>query len=188
MATEDLRINIKELQYDRQRLSALVFQPLQEIKDFVARNLRLDEVDHIVLLLRNAIRSDTLRTLTDGEALIAVLNLYYGKDNLRVVQRLLKKINCHDLLQVVSEWESRNNPVHPRVFQGTSSSVFHLLFIVWPTRYQDIRPALCKWFYLALIVYYKSLESLILSCRIFSWIPWGWHDKLFKYYDHWENH
>lgn len=117
MATEDLRINIKELQCDRQRLSGLVFEPLQAIKDFVARNLRLDEVDHIVSLLRNAIRSDTLRTVTDGEALIAVLNLYYGKDNLRVVLRLLQKINCHDLLQVVSDWDSSNNPVHPRVFQ-----------------------------------------------------------------------
>lgn len=123
MAADEFKINIQGLRFDRQRLSELVFEPLQEIKDFVARNLRLDEVEHIVGFLRNVIRSDTLRTVTDGEALIAVLNLYYGKDNLRVIQRLLKKINCHDLLQVVNDWEARNNPVDTRVFQGTSSSL-----------------------------------------------------------------
>ena len=127
MATEDFKINIQGLRYDRKRLSEVVFEPLQEIKDFVARNLRSDEVDHIITFLRNAIRSDTLRNVTDGEALIAVLNLYYGKDNLRVVQRLLKKINCHDLLQVMSDWESSNNPVDTRVFQGTSSLVSYRL-------------------------------------------------------------
>lgn len=121
MAAEDSKINIRSLRYDRQRLSELVFEPLQEIKDFVARNLRLDEVDNIVGFLGNVIRRDTLKTVTDGEALIAVLNLYYGKDNLRVLQRLLKKINCIDLLQVLNEWESSNNPVDTRVFQGTSS-------------------------------------------------------------------
>lgn len=121
MAAEDSKINIRSLRYDRQRLSELVFEPLQEIKDFVARNLRLDEVDNIVGFLGNVIRRDTLKTVTDGEALIAVLNLYYGKDNLRVLQRLLKKTNCIDLLQVLNEWESSNNPVDTRVFQGTSS-------------------------------------------------------------------
>lgn len=123
MAADNYKIDIQSLRYDRQRLSELVFEPLQEIKDFVARNLRLDEVDNIVGFLGNVIRSDTLKTVTDGEALIAVLNLYYGKDNLRVLQRLLKKINCNDLLQVLNEWESSNNPVEPRVFQGTSSFV-----------------------------------------------------------------
>ncbi|KAL9989259.1 hypothetical protein ACROYT_G003791 [Oculina patagonica] len=117
MAADAYKIDVQSLRYDRQRLSELVFEPLQEIKDFVARNLRLDEVDNIVGFLGNVIRSDTLKTVTDGEALIAVLNLYYGKDNLRVLQRLLKKINCNDLLQVLNEWEASNNPVDPRVFQ-----------------------------------------------------------------------
>lgn len=115
--------NIQGLRYDRERLTELVFEPLQDIKDFVARKLRLDEVDNIVGFLRNVIRSDTLKTVTDGEALIAVLNLYYGEDNLRVLQRLLKKINCFDLLEVLNEWEASNNPVDLRVFQGTSSYV-----------------------------------------------------------------
>lgn len=146
MATEAFKINIQGLRFDRKRLSEVVFEPLQEIKDFVARNLRSDEVDHIITFLRNAIRSDTLRNVTDGEALIAVLNLYYGKDNLRVVQRLLKKINCHDLLQVMSDWESSNNPVDTRVFQGTSSLVSYRLLTL------DIValfcPVLCKYMYL----------------------------------------
>lgn len=123
MASDDFEVTIQGLRYDRQRLTELVFEPLQEIKDFVARNLRLDEVDNIVEFLGNVIRRDTLRTVTDGEALVAVLNLYYGKDNLRVLQRLLKKINCNDLFQVLTDWETRNNPVDTRVFQGTSSLV-----------------------------------------------------------------
>lgn len=117
MATEDFQDILERLYYDRRLLSALVFEPLQEIKDFVARNLRSDEIPRITGLLGNAIRSDTLRTITDGEALIAVLNLYYGKDNLRVLQRLLRKINCHDLLEVLSEWDVRSNPVNSRVFR-----------------------------------------------------------------------
>lgn len=117
MATEDFQDILERLYYDRRLLSALVFEPLQEIKDFVARNLRSDEIPRIAGLLGNAIRSDTLRTITDGEALIAVLNLYYGKDNLRVLQRLLRKINCHDLLEILSEWDVRSNPVNSRVFR-----------------------------------------------------------------------
>lgn len=120
MATEDFQDILERLYYDRRLLSALVFEPLQEIKDFVARNLRSDEIPRIAGLLGNAIRSDTLRTITDGEALIAVLNLYYGKDNLRVLQRLLRKINCHDLLEILSEWDVRSNPVNSRVFRGMS--------------------------------------------------------------------
>ena len=126
MAADDFQVIIESLYYERQRLSALVFEPLQEIKDFIARNLRSDEVAGIVGFLGNAIRSDTLRNVTDGEALIAVLNLYYGKDNLRVLQRLLKKINCHDLLEILNDWEVRKNPVDPRVFRGTSSNPFIL--------------------------------------------------------------
>lgn len=126
MAADDFQFSTVGLQYERQKLSALVFDPLQEIKDFVARNLRSEEVALIVECLRNAIRSDTLRTVTDGEALIAVLNLYYGKDNLRVLQRLLKKINCYDLLQILNDWNVRKNPVNPRVFRGTSSKIFRV--------------------------------------------------------------
>ena len=121
MAADNFEFDIQGLRYDRERLSELVFEPLQEIKDFVARKLRLDEVYNIVGFLRNVIRSDTLKNVTDGEALIAVLNLYYGQDNLRVLQRLLKKINCFDLLEVLNEWEASNNPVDTRAFQGTSS-------------------------------------------------------------------
>lgn len=120
MATEDFQDILERLYYDRRLLSALVFEPLQEIKDFVARNLRSDEIPRIAGFLGNAIRSDTLRTITDGEALIAVLNLYYGKDNLRVLQRLLRKINCYDLLEILSEWDVRSNPVNSRVFRGMS--------------------------------------------------------------------
>ena len=137
MAADDFQISVEGLHYERQKLSALVFDPLQEIKDFVARNLRSDEVDDIVECLRNVIRSDTLRTVTDGEALIAVLNLYYGKDNLRVLQRLLKKINCYDLLQILNDWNASNNPVSTRVFRGTSSNiVFRVcLHMTWIKRY-----------------------------------------------------
>lgn len=120
MAADNFEFDMQGLRYDRERLSELVFEPLQEIKDFVARKLTLDEVDNIVGFLRNVIRSDTLKTVTDGEALIAVLDLYYGQDNLRVLQRLLKKINCFDLLEVLNEWEASNNPVDTRAFQGTS--------------------------------------------------------------------
>ena len=121
MATDDFQVSIENLYYERQRLSALVFKPLQEIKDFVAQNLRPDEIARIVGFLGNAIRSDTLRTITDGEALLAVLNLYYGKDNLRVLQRLLRKINCHDLLDILNDWDVTSNPVDTQVFRGTSS-------------------------------------------------------------------
>lgn len=142
MASDNFAITTQGLRYDRQRLTELVFEPLQEIKDFVARNLRLDEVDDIVEFLGNVIRSDTLRTVTDGDALVAVLNLYYGKDNLRVLQRLLKKINCIDLLQVLTDWEARNNPVDTRVFQGTSPLVQYRLFTFDPKRF--LCPVLCK--------------------------------------------
>lgn len=118
MAADDFEFNIQGLRSDREKLSELVFEPLQEIKDFVARKLRLDEVDNIVGFLQNVIRTDTLKTVTDGEALIAVLNLYYGQDNLRVLQRLLRKINCFDLLEVLNEWEASNNPVDTRAFQA----------------------------------------------------------------------
>lgn len=117
MATDDFQVSIGNLYYERQRLSALVFKPLQEIKDFVAQNLRPDEIARIVGFLGNAIRSDTLRTITDGEALLAVLNLYYGKDNLRVLQRLLRKINCHDLLDILNDWDVTSNPVDTQVFR-----------------------------------------------------------------------
>ena len=136
MATEDFQDILECLYSDRRRLSSLIFEPLQEIKDFVARNLRSDEIPHIAGLLGNAIRSDTLRTITDGEALIAVLNLYYGKDNLRVLQRLLRKINCHDLLEILNEWDVRSNPVNSRVFRGMSWSfliyIFSLFVFFWP--------------------------------------------------------
>lgn len=128
MAADDFQISIENLHYERERLTSLVFEPLQEIKDFVARNLRSEEIARMVGFLRNVIRSDTLRTVTDGEALIAVLNLYYGKDNLRVLQRLLNKINCHDLLEILNDWDGRNNPVDTRVFRGTSSNTFPYLF------------------------------------------------------------
>ena len=128
MAADDFQISIENLHYERERLTSLVFEPLQEIKDFVARNLRSEEIARMVGFLRNVIRSDTLRTVTDGEALIAVLNLYYGKDNLRVLQRLLNKINCHDLLEILNDWNGRNNPVDTRVFRGTSSNTFPYLF------------------------------------------------------------
>lgn len=128
MAADDFQISIENLHYERERLTSLVFEPLQEIKDFVARNLRSEEIARMVGFLRNVIRSDTLRTVTDGEALIAVLNLYYGKDNLRVLQRLLNKINCHDLLEILNDWDGRNNPVDTRVFRGTSSNTCPYLF------------------------------------------------------------
>lgn len=117
MTAEGVQISVEGLHYERQKLSALVFDPLQEVKDFLARNLRSKEVDRIVECLRYAIRRDTLKTVTDGEALIAVLNLYYGKDNLRVLERLLKKINCYDLLEILNEWNVANNPVETRVLR-----------------------------------------------------------------------
>ena len=129
MATDDFQVSIENLYYERQRLSALVFKPLQEIKDFVAQNLRPDEIARIVGFLGNAIRSDTLRTITDGEALLAVLNLYYGKDNLRVLQRLLRKINCHDLLDILNDWDVTSNPVDTQVFRGTSIISTFFLFV-----------------------------------------------------------
>lgn len=117
MAAHGFQARTEGLFYERQKLSALVLDPLQKIKDYMARNLRLEEVDLIVGCLGHAIRSDTLKTVTDGEALIAVLNLYYGKDNLRVLERLLKKIDCYDLLEILNEWNVTYNPVEARVLR-----------------------------------------------------------------------
>lgn len=119
MAAHGFQARTEGLCYERQKLSALVLDPLQKIKDYMARNLRLEEVDLIVGCLGHAIRSDTLKTVTDGEALIAVLNLYYGKDNLRVLERLLKKIDCYDLLEILNEWNVTYNPVEARVLRGS---------------------------------------------------------------------
>lgn len=119
MAARGVQARTEDLCYERQKLSALVLDPLQKIKDYMARNLRLEEVDLIVGCLSYAVRSDTLKTVTDGEALIAVLNLYYGKDNLRVLERLLKKIDCYDLLEILNEWNVTNNPVEARVLRGS---------------------------------------------------------------------
>lgn len=126
MASDHYQISLEGLHYERRKLSALVLDPLQEIKDFMARNLRSEEVAYIVDCLRNAIRSDILRNVTDGEALIAILDLFYGRDNLRVLQRLLRKINCYDLLEILNEWSVSNNPVNTRVFRGTSSKLIFL--------------------------------------------------------------
>lgn len=119
MAAHGFQARTEGLFYERQKLSALVLDPLQKIKDYMARNLRLEEVDLIVGCLGHAIRSDTLKTVTDGEALMAVLNLYYGKDNLRVLERLLKKIDCYDLLEILNEWNVTYNPVEARVLRGS---------------------------------------------------------------------
>ena len=119
MAADDLKISIRALRFERQRLSDLVLSPLQHIKDFVARNMSSKEVASAVEFLHNVIRPDTLKTITDGEALIAVLNLYYGRDNLRVLKRLLNMVGCRDLVEVLNEWESNNNPVYTQLFRGT---------------------------------------------------------------------
>ena len=124
MAARDWKISVRALRYERQRLSDLVLTPLQLIKDFIARNLSSREVAYVVALLNNVIRGDTLKTITDGDALIAVLDLYYGKDNLRVLKRLLNRVSCIDLLNVLNDWESSSNPVNTEMFQG--KALFYL--------------------------------------------------------------
>ena len=114
MATQPL--NAESLRYDRQRLSDLVLDPLQHVKLAFGRNLTGREVAQIKIHLEREVRSDIL--LADGEDLIIILDQYYGLDNIRVLERLLSQIQCHDLLNALLDWKERNNPIKPEIFYG----------------------------------------------------------------------
>lgn len=114
MATRPL--NAESLRYDRQRLSDLVLDPLQHVKLAFGRNLTGREVAQIKIHLEREVRSDIL--LADGEDLIIILDQYYGLDNIRVLERLLSQIQCHDLLNALLDWKERNNPIKPEIFYG----------------------------------------------------------------------
>lgn len=114
MATRPL--NAESLRYDRQRLSDLVLDPLQHVKLAFGRNLTGREVAQIKIHLEREVRSDIL--LADGKDLIIILDQYYGLDNIRVLERLLSQIQCHDLLNALLDWKERNNPIKPEIFYG----------------------------------------------------------------------
>lgn len=81
-------------------------------------NLWFKEVDCIVECFCYVIWRDILKIVIDGEVLIVVFNLYYGKDNLWVLEWFLKKINCYDFLEILNEWNVVNNLVEMCVLRG----------------------------------------------------------------------
>jgi hypothetical protein len=109
---------IDVLRYQREQLQVNVLGPLQQVKDTIGRCLQQKEVQIIKTLLTRDIKKETLDKASDGEALMAVFDLYYGKDNLKFIERLLAKASCQDLVDMVQDWKSNNNVLVPNLCYG----------------------------------------------------------------------
>ena len=108
MTSQFSEADVDMLRGERRVLEEQILKPLREIKVSVSETLTLAEVRHMIQFLRQDVKQDTLNQIQDGQTLIAVLDLYYGRDNLKVLERLLRKINCFDLLRNLQEWRANN--------------------------------------------------------------------------------
>ena len=111
-------INFDMLRHERLVLEDQILRPLQVVKASVSERLTFNEVSQMLPFLYHDVKQETLNQIQDGQTLVAVLDLYYGRDNLKVLERLLRKINCIGLLHILQERKIENGPVEEAKFAG----------------------------------------------------------------------
>lgn len=116
MASQFIDFDI--LRHERLVLEDQILTPLQVVKASVSERLTSIEVLQMLPFLQQDVKQETLNQIRDGQTLIAVLDLYYGRDNLKVLERLLRKINRVGLLRILQEWRIKNGPVEEAKLAG----------------------------------------------------------------------
>lgn len=102
--------------FQREQLQHNVLDPLQRIKTTIGRSIEPYQVDILKSLLNRDVRNFALTEVYDGEHLIDVFDLCYGKDNLKFMERLLNEANLQNLAQMMRSWKSKNKSLVPNVF------------------------------------------------------------------------
>ena len=111
-------LTMAKLRYDKRMLDDIVLLPLQHFKLELGRRLTATEVAQMKVHLSRDLQNDILVKVTDGEDLIMRLDQYFGVDNVRLLERLLSLIECHDLLNALLDWKETDYPVRPEMFRG----------------------------------------------------------------------
>lgn len=111
-------IDFNMLRHERLVLEDQILGPLQTVKASVSTRLTTNEVYQMLPFLQQDLKQDAFPHIDNAQMLVTVLNSYYGRDNLEVLERLLSKINCIDLLGILQEWRTNNNPFEEKKLAG----------------------------------------------------------------------